>query len=166
MNLLHNCRHIFRRRFCQSTAGLGALAICGMLPAAATAPRLRFGLIGINHEHVFRMVKAVRDGGGEPAVAFAGGGEPSLVEKLFRENRDARAAFSEDEVLQSPDDVKLVVVARGAGSRPFYFSRGSALEAARLRTNLDLRAMPSAGDPFESKNVIGGDACGVPFKGC
>jgi predicted dehydrogenase len=121
-----------RRRFCGAVASAGALMILGTRAAAASGPRLGFGLVGINHEHVFRMVKAVRDGGGEMAMAYAEGAEPQLAEKFFRENPDVRRARSEAEVLESAE-VKLVVVTSPPAQR-------AAVGARAMRAGKDVLA--------------------------
>ena len=107
-----------RRHFCQKTfAGLIAFAIPGgRASAQAEKARLKFAVIGINHEHIFRMVKAVKDGGGELALVWADNAEPELAAKFFSENPQARRARSEAEVLEAPE-IPLAVTAAPPAQR-------------------------------------------------
>ena len=74
----------------------------------APQPRIQFAVIGINHEHIFRMTQAVTDGGGKLTLVHAPAAEPHLAEKFLREHPDVRKARSEEEVLEAPD-VQLVI---------------------------------------------------------
>lgn len=78
--------------------------------------RIRFALIGINHDHVFRMVQAVRDGGGELAMVYAKDADPNHSAKFFRDNPGVKQAREEREVLEAPD-IALVVSAAPPAER-------------------------------------------------
>lgn len=66
----------------------------------AGPPRLRFGVIGVNHGHVYGMVQAAERGGGELA-AFAAP-EPELAAAFARRHPDARRVRDEREILEDP----------------------------------------------------------------
>lgn len=98
-----------RRRFLQ-TAGAAAAAMIwlpGRAPGAGK-PRLRFAVIGIQHEHIFRMVQAVREGGGELAMIFDPDPDPTHGAKFLKDNPDVKRAREEREVLEAKD-IALVV---------------------------------------------------------
>lgn len=61
-------------------------------------PRLKFGVIGLNHGHITGMTEAVMRGGGEPAWVYAK--EPALVKQFQERFPSARLARSEAEVLE------------------------------------------------------------------
>ena len=82
----------------------------GRASAQAAKARIKFALVGINHEHVFRMVRAVRSGGGELAMVLAEDADPNHAAKFFRENPDVRRARNEREILDAKD-ISLVVSA-------------------------------------------------------
>jgi len=98
-----------RRHFLTGTAA--ALTLPWWVKAqSSTSPRLRFAVIGINHEHIFRMVKAVRDGGGELAMIYDPYPDPTHGARFLRENSGVKLARAEREVLNAPD-IQLVVSA-------------------------------------------------------
>ncbi len=106
-----------RRRFCQTTAVATAFSILGGRASAQAAnARLKFAVIGINHEHIFRMVQAVKEGGGELALVWAENAQPELAAKFFKENSSVRQARSEAEVLEAPD-ISFVVTAAPPAER-------------------------------------------------
>ena len=98
-----------------STA-LPALAAGGTERAVAAArrsgveqgskPRLRFAVIGINHNHINSQVGAVLRGGGELVWLYAK--EPDLVKDFQKRFPQAKLARSEDEVLQD-SSIQLVL---------------------------------------------------------
>lgn len=94
--------------------GAAALAVGVALPrrlcAKPAATRLRFAVVGINHEHIFRMVQAVRDGGGELAMVFADNPDPTHGAKFLRDNAGVKRARDEREVFEA-NDIPLVVSA-------------------------------------------------------
>jgi len=75
-------------------------------PAPARAPRLRFAVIGINHDHITGQVNAVIRGGGELVSFFAP--EPDLVAGFTKRFPQARLARSKQEVLEDPS-LKLIL---------------------------------------------------------
>jgi predicted dehydrogenase len=90
-----------RRDFLKTTAvGLATMSI---LPSSATtspAPRLRFGVVGVNHSHIYGMVDAVVRGGGELASVFVK--EPELLAEFAKRYPAAKIARTEAEVLEDP----------------------------------------------------------------
>lgn len=120
---------VSRRTFVTRTSGAVA-ALSSLLPStAATArptpgavtvarqasqpgwqgpPRLKFGVIGLNHGHINGMTEAVQRGGGELAWVYAK--EAALVEAYRKRFPHARLARSEDEILADPA-VKVVLSA-------------------------------------------------------
>ena len=99
-----------RRDFLKTsaTAAVG-LATMPMLPsalAASSAARLRFGVVGINHSHIYGMVDAVTRGGGELAIVFVK--EPDLLAEFTKKYPSVKVARSEAEVLEDPS-IKLVL---------------------------------------------------------
>src|SRR5689334_7289090 len=99
-----------RRDFLKTSATAAvALATMPMLPsalAASSAPRLRFGVVGINHSHIYGMVDAVVRGGGELAMVFVK--EPDLLAEFTRKYPSEKVARSEAEVLEDLS-IKLVL---------------------------------------------------------
>jgi predicted dehydrogenase len=74
---------------------------------AKRKPRLRFAVIGVNHNHVHRQIEAVVRGGGELVSFFAK--EPDLAAAFTKRYPQAKQARSEREILES--DVQLVASA-------------------------------------------------------
>lgn len=99
-----------RRTFlCRTAAAAAAFGILrGRAFAQDRKARLKFAVIGINHEHIFRMVQAVRDGGGELAMICDPDPDPTHGAKFLRENAGVPLARDEREVLGAPD-IALVV---------------------------------------------------------
>jgi predicted dehydrogenase len=108
-----------RRTFVKAMAGstaLPALAAGRTERAVAAArrsgveqsskPRLRFAVIGINHNHINSQVGAVLRGGGELVWLYAK--EPDLVKDFQKRFPQAKLARSEDEVLQD-SSIQLVL---------------------------------------------------------
>jgi len=94
-----------------STAGpaLGAAASgtvrVDTMPGASNmvqsaTPRIRFAVIGINHNHINSQVGAVLRGGGELVWLYAK--EPELVKDFQTRFPQVKVARSEDEILQDP----------------------------------------------------------------
>jgi predicted dehydrogenase len=98
--------NIDRRELLRSSAtaaaGLAAAALLprGVMDAAPRAPRLRFGVIGINHGHIYGQVDAITKGGGE-LVAFHAR-EPELRAAFARRYPAASAVSDERAVLEDP----------------------------------------------------------------
>jgi predicted dehydrogenase len=61
-------------------------------------PRIRFAVIGINHNHIYSQVGAVLRGGGELVWLYAE--EPDLVKAFQTRFPQVKVARSEDEILQ------------------------------------------------------------------
>jgi predicted dehydrogenase len=64
------------------------------------SPRLRFGVIGINHNHIFNMTSAVIRGGGALVSVYAR--EPELVAAFQKRFPQVKVARAEAEVLEDP----------------------------------------------------------------
>ena len=62
------------------------------------APRIRFSVIGINHNHIYSQVQAVERGGGEFVSFYAQ--EPDLVAAFAKRFPQAKLARSEKEILE------------------------------------------------------------------
>src|SRR5262245_22289697 len=71
-------------------------------------PRLRFGVIGMNHGHIYGQCEAVIRGGGELAAFFAK--EPDLAAEFARRYPKARQVTDERAILEDPG-IQLVVSA-------------------------------------------------------
>lgn len=103
-----------RRAFLRTVGGLAgvSLASSGAAPRWARAqdgaPLLRFGVIGLNHGHVYGQVEAVRSGGGELASFYAR--EDDLAEAFAKRNPAARRVADEREILED-ERLQLVVSA-------------------------------------------------------
>ncbi|MEO8482975.1 MAG: Gfo/Idh/MocA family oxidoreductase [Acidobacteriota bacterium] len=83
----------------ESSPGLNSMA-------QTPKPRLRFAVIGINHNHINSQVGAVLRGGGELVSVYAK--EPDLLKDFQTRFPQAKLARSEDEILQDPT-VQLVL---------------------------------------------------------
>jgi predicted dehydrogenase len=87
-----------------AAAGLAAAAFTPSSLAGATsattttAPRLRFGVVGMNHAHIYGMVDAVVHGGGQ-LVAFHAN-EPDLSAEFSRKYPAAKQVTDERAILQ------------------------------------------------------------------
>ncbi len=112
-------QRVDRRTFVKAMAGstaLPALAVGGTERAVAAVrrsgveqsgkPRLKFAVIGINHNHINSQVGAVLRGGGELVWLYAK--EPDLVKDFQKRFPQAKLARSEDEVLQD-SSIQLVL---------------------------------------------------------
>ena len=107
-----------RRTFVKAMAGSTALpALASGTERAVAAgrrsgveqsgkPRLRFAVIGINHNHINSQVGVVLRGGGELVWLYAK--EPDLAKDFQKQFPQAKLARSEDEVLQD-SSVQLVL---------------------------------------------------------
>ena len=79
-------------------AGLaGAVAVTGT-PVQRPTPRIKFGVIGMNHSHIYGQVEAVARGGGELVAAYAK--EPDLAAAFLKRYPQVRQAKTEQEVLE------------------------------------------------------------------
>jgi predicted dehydrogenase len=77
-------------------------------PASGAKPRIRFGVVGVNHSHINSMVEAVLRGGGELVSMYAQ--EPDLGAAFVKRFPQARRAASEKEILED-SSVQLVLSA-------------------------------------------------------
>src|SRR3954466_1918580 len=90
-----------RRAFTKSlAAGTAAFAILpGRARAQSGKGRIKFAVVGANHDHIFRMTEAVRAGGGELAMIYAPEPDPIHGARFLKENPDVPRARDEREVL-------------------------------------------------------------------
>ncbi|MBL6946375.1 MAG: gfo/Idh/MocA family oxidoreductase, partial [Rhodospirillales bacterium] len=63
-------------------------------------PSIRFGVIGVNHYHIFGQTDCLLDAGGELAAVDLNGGEPFLVEQFREKYPQAREVASKAEILE------------------------------------------------------------------
>jgi predicted dehydrogenase len=96
-----------RREFLKAAAGLAAAsaAVRPRRASAAAEPRIRFGVIGLNHGHVYQQAEAVQQGGGELVSFFTK--EKDLAEAFAKRHPQARLASDEREILE---DARLQLV--------------------------------------------------------
>jgi predicted dehydrogenase len=100
-----------RRGFLKSSLAVTGIALGAPALArarASSAPRIRFGAIGLNHGHIYSQVEVVRRGGGELVSFYAP--EADLAAAFRRRHPGARAARDEREILED-DSLQLVVSA-------------------------------------------------------
>jgi predicted dehydrogenase len=71
-------------------------------------PRIKFGVIGLNHSHINGQTEAVLRGGGELTLFYAR--EPDLAAAFLKRFPQAKLARTENEVLEDRD-IKLVLSA-------------------------------------------------------
>ena len=103
-------RREFVRGIAGSAAAVAALPATGFgtpLPRQ-TAPKIKFGVVGINHGHINSQVEAVIRGGGELVSLFAK--EPDLTAAFVKRFPQVKVAKSEAEVLEDKS-LQLVVSA-------------------------------------------------------
>ena len=106
--------HHNRRDFIKSAAVLTSVGLCGNKFSAFALPvikktkasRIRFALIGINHNHVHAQVRSVINGGGEFVSFYAK--EPDLAAAFMKRYPNVRLARSEAEIIEDPT-IQLVV---------------------------------------------------------
>jgi predicted dehydrogenase len=75
----------------------------------ATLPKLKFGVIGINHSHIYGQSNLLLNAGAELVSFFAT--EPALIAKFAQTYPQARLASSAEEILE---DESIVLVASAA----------------------------------------------------
>ncbi|MBO0931251.1 Gfo/Idh/MocA family protein [Fibrella aquatilis] len=114
----HNNRRQFIQQSMASAAGLVALPEMALsaspkspsIPITYTgATRMRFSVIGINHGHIYSMVKALLRNGGELISVYAV--EPDLLAAFTKEFPQAKVARSQAEIL---DDKSIQLIASSA----------------------------------------------------
>ena len=116
-----------KRREILEAAGLGSAALMAAMtpanaqtetlaPAPQEAPRhhIRFGVCGISHDHLHGMIGAVQRGGGELVSYW--GAEPDKLAVFAKRYPNAKAARSQDEVLQDAS-LQLVMSSHIANER-------------------------------------------------
>jgi predicted dehydrogenase len=93
-------RREFVRGIAGSAAAIAALPAPGFGTALPrqTAPKIKFGVVGINHGHINSQVQAVIRGGGELVSMFAK--EPDLTAAFVKTFPQVKVARSEAEVLE------------------------------------------------------------------
>lgn len=112
-----NKQGIGRREFLGGIAGSAALVSVlpreavafGRQAPRATAARITFAVIGINHAHINSQVEAVQRGGGELVSVYAK--EPDLAAAFLKRFPEAKTARSENEIL---DDKAIQLVLSSA----------------------------------------------------
>jgi predicted dehydrogenase len=78
------------------------------LPKPVPPGALKFGVIGINHGHIYGQVEAMARGGGELVSVYAV--EPDLKAQFLKRYPQVKEARSEDEVIEDPR-IKLILSA-------------------------------------------------------
>jgi predicted dehydrogenase len=124
-------KSVDRREFIKTSgnAAAGMMVAAGLSPKAPRAPRptrdvrttsnpskldspakrsLKFSVIGVNHDHIYAQVEAVRRGGGELVSFYAK--EPELAAAFSKRYPEAKLARSENEILEDPS-IKLILSA-------------------------------------------------------
>jgi predicted dehydrogenase len=94
-----------RREFLKTTGNAAAgMMVTATLPGGAVTPpqaakrSIKFSVIGINHDHIYSQVEAVRRGGGELISFYAK--EPDLAANFTKRYPEAKLAHSEKEILE------------------------------------------------------------------
>ncbi len=77
-------------------------------PASSGRPRIRFAVIGVNHDHIKSQTRAVLRGGGELLSIYAK--EPELAAAFVKDFPQAKVARSENEILED-QSIQLVLSA-------------------------------------------------------
>ncbi|CAN5337854.1 Gfo/Idh/MocA family oxidoreductase [soil metagenome] len=104
--------NITRRALLKTSAGLAAgLTAASIFPSSLSAavhtlrrgrvaPRIRFGVIGVNHGHIYGQVETTTKGGGELVSFYAK--EPDLRAAFAKRYPNAKIANDEREVIEDP----------------------------------------------------------------
>jgi predicted dehydrogenase len=102
-----------RRNFLKDSAtiaaGTGLLSALPSVLQASTskvATRIRFSVIAINHGHIYGMIKAVQNGGGEMVAVYAK--EPDLLAAFVKQYPTVKVAKSEAEILED-ESIQLIL---------------------------------------------------------
>src|SRR5512139_3447208 len=98
-----------RREFVRAVTGAAAVSALSKAARGQTQPtappRIRFGVIGLNHGHIYEQVRDVLKGGGELTSVYAK--EPDLVDRFVKAFPQAKLARDEREIIE---DAKLQLV--------------------------------------------------------
>jgi predicted dehydrogenase len=102
-----------RRNFLKDSAtiaaGTGLLSsLPSVLQASTTkaASRIKFSVIALNHGHIYGMIKAVQNGGGELVAVYAK--EPDLLAAFVKQYPTVKVAKSEAEILED-ESIQLIL---------------------------------------------------------
>ncbi|MCF8341691.1 MAG: Gfo/Idh/MocA family oxidoreductase [Chitinophagaceae bacterium] len=102
-----------RRNFIKDSAtiaaGTGLLSALPSVLQASTikaAARIKFSVIAINHGHIYGMIKAVQNGGGEMVAVYAK--EPDLLAAFVKQYPTVKVAKSEAEILED-ESIQLIL---------------------------------------------------------
>jgi predicted dehydrogenase len=102
-----------RRNFLKDSAtiaaGTGLLSALPSVLQASTikaAARIKFSVIAINHGHIYGMIKAVQNGGGEMVAVYAK--EPDLLAAFVKQYPTVKVAKSEAEILED-ESIRLIL---------------------------------------------------------
>jgi predicted dehydrogenase len=80
----------------------------GTIPYQSDNPRIKFSVIGINHDHIYSQVEAAIRGGGQLISVYAK--EPELIANFTKRYPQAKVASSENEILEEKS-IQLVLSA-------------------------------------------------------
>ena len=112
--------NLTRRALLKTTAGLAAgITAASIFPSSLSAavhtlrrgrmaPRIKFGVVGINHSHIYGQVETTTRGGGELVSFYAK--EPDLRAAFAKRYPNAKVANDEREVLEDPS-IQLILSA-------------------------------------------------------
>lgn len=106
-----------RREFIRNLTAAGGVVVLSSLTKNASArklmaPRIRFSVININHNHIYGMVNAVVKGGGELVAVYAK--EPDLLKAFTKEYPQVKVAASAKEILE--DNTTQLILSSGIAS--------------------------------------------------
>jgi len=103
---LHNAGMLGGMAFLPSSLKDATKTFAPATPERIIAPRLKFGVVGINHGHIYSMANSIIRGGGEFVSYYAK--EPDLIKDFAKRYPQAKLVKSEAEVLEDPS-IKLVL---------------------------------------------------------
>ena len=117
------------------SSGAFTVETANSTPATPPKHKIRFGVIGLDHAHIYSMSAAVKRGGGELVSVFAT--DPKQIEAFRKQFPEAKLAGSEDEIIE---DASLQLIASAA--------------IPDLRAPLGVRAMRAGKDFLADKPGI------------
>jgi predicted dehydrogenase len=79
------------------SSGAFTVETANSTPATPHKHKIRFGVIGLDHAHIYSMSAAVKRGGGELVSVFAT--DPKQIEAFRKQFPEAKLAASEDEII-------------------------------------------------------------------